>query len=106
MHKDDAPKGLRIIKLFELTKPTSKEVQEMKSMVDILCGLVGLIALAVTVWQLLSFLGYKDARGLPDMMSGSNHLWLAIGAAIVACACGVYLFIHNRKPVEEIHITD
>lgn len=77
----------------------------MKSVVDILAGIVGVAAFVIAIWQLLVFLGYKDANGMPNMMGGVNHLWVAILAAIVACACAVMVFIRNRKEVEEIHIT-
>src|SRR5437868_6366105 len=59
----------------------------MKSMTDTLLWVVGLLAFALGLWQLMVFLGSKDARGVPDMWSGTNHLWLAIVAAVVACVC-------------------
>jgi hypothetical protein len=77
----------------------------MKSVIDILAGIVGLAAFVIAIWQLLAFLGSKDANGMSDMSAGINHLWVAILAAIVACACAVMVFIRNRKEVEEIHIT-
>lgn len=78
----------------------------MKRFVDILCWVVGLIAIVVAVWQLFLFLSFKDARGMPDMMAGTSHLWMAIVAAALAIACVVFFFIRNPRREEEIHITD
>lgn len=78
----------------------------MKSMKDILSVIVGLLAFALAIWQLMAFMGAKDERGIQDMWAGTNHLWLAILAAIVACVCAVVYFISHHKEVEEIHITD
>jgi uncharacterized membrane protein YidH (DUF202 family) len=77
------------------------------NMTNILSVVVGLLAFAAAIWQLMAFLGAKDPQtGHQDMWAGTNHLWLAILAAIVACACAAYYFIRNKKEVEEIHITD
>ena len=78
----------------------------MKSMTDIMCGVVGLVAFLVAIWQLMAFLKATDERGVPDIWAGTNHLWLAILAAIVACACVVVYFVRNKKEVEEILITE
>lgn len=73
----------------------------MKSMADILAIVVGLLAFAAAIWQIMLFI---NAR--PDMWAGTNHLWLGILAAIVACICVVVYFVRHHKEVEEIHITD
>ncbi|HEY0004506.1 MAG TPA: hypothetical protein VGB17_06815 [Pyrinomonadaceae bacterium] len=78
----------------------------MKSMTDILTGIVGLIAIAVAVWQALLFLGAKDPRtGVPDMMYGLNHLWWAILAAVVAVGSIVIYYVRHPRTEEEIHVT-
>jgi hypothetical protein len=78
----------------------------MKSVTDILTGVVGLLAIGVTIWQLALFITARDPKtGLPDMSYGTSHLWLAIGAAIVACACVVILFVRHPRQQEEIHVT-
>ena len=78
----------------------------MKSLTDILTGLVGLIAIGVAFWQFMLFITAKDpATGLPDMSYGTSHLWLAIGAAIVACASVVVFFVRHPRQEEEIHVT-
>ena len=78
----------------------------MKSMKDTLLWVVGLLAFALGLWQLLLFLGAKDARGVPDMSAGMNHLWAAIVAAIVACVCVAWAFVRRPHVQEEIHITE
>jgi len=77
----------------------------MKSLLDMLCWVVALIAAAFAVWQFMVFATAKDERGLPDMWAGTNHLWLAIGAAIVACVCVVVAYARRPHVEEEIHIT-
>ena len=78
----------------------------MKSLTDILTLLVGLVAIAVAIWQFLLFITAKDPRtGLPDMSFGTGHLWIGIAAAIVACASVVVLFVRHPRQEEEIHVT-
>ncbi|HEX8475897.1 MAG TPA: hypothetical protein VF666_17860 [Pyrinomonadaceae bacterium] len=77
----------------------------MKSMTDILVAVLGLIAFVVAIWQFAAFATFKNERGLPDMWAGTNHLWLAIAAAIIACICAVAYFVRNHKEMEEIHIS-
>jgi hypothetical protein len=78
----------------------------MKSLTDILTGVVGLIAIAVAIWQFMLFITAKDpATHLPDMSFGMRNLWFAIGAAIVACACVVIIFVRHPRQEEEIHVT-
>lgn len=76
-------------------------------MKDILSVVVGLLAFAAAIWQFMLFLGARDPQtGVPDMWAGTNHLWLAILAAVVACVCVVVYFVSHHKEVEEIHITN
>ena len=77
----------------------------MKGLFDILCWVVGLIAAAVAVWQFMAFATFRDARGMQDMWAGTSHLWLAIGAAIVAIAAVVVAYARRPHVEEEIHIT-
>jgi hypothetical protein len=78
----------------------------MKSMVDVLCWVVGAGALGVAFWQFMLFITAKDPRtNIADMTFGMTHLWFAIAAAIVACACVVYYFVRHPRTEEEIHIT-
>lgn len=77
----------------------------MKSLTDMLLWGVGLLAFVCAVWQLMVFVGHRDANGVPDMWGATNHLWLAIFAAIVACTCVVAAFVRRPHVEEEIHIT-
>ena len=77
----------------------------MSKLIDFSIVVVGLLAALLSIWQLLIFVTFKDAKGLPDMMAGINHLWLAIGAAVIACACGILLYTRHSGPEEEIHIS-
>jgi uncharacterized membrane protein YidH (DUF202 family) len=78
----------------------------MKSTTDILLWAVGLLAFALGLWQLMIFLGARDTKGNPDMWAGTNHLWMAIVAAVVACACVAWAFTRRPHVQEEIHITE
>lgn len=64
-----------------------------------------MLAAAFAVWQFYLFVVFRDSRGALDVQGGGLNLWLAIGAAGVACAC-VFAGIFRRinKP-EEFHIT-
>jgi hypothetical protein len=78
----------------------------MKSMVDILCWVVGVGAIGAAFWQFLQFVGAKDPKtGLTDMSFGMAHLYWAIAAAVLACACIVYYFVRHPRVEEEIHVT-
>ncbi|HYE65660.1 MAG TPA: hypothetical protein VD966_08755 [Pyrinomonadaceae bacterium] len=78
----------------------------MKSLTDILIGVVGLIAIVVAFWQFMMFVTAKDPRtGITDMTYGLNNLWIAIGAAIIACAAVVIYFVRHPRQEEEIHVT-
>ena len=78
----------------------------MKSMVDILCWVVGVGAIGVAFWQFLQFVGARDPKtNLTDMSFGMTHLWYAIAAAVLACACIVYYFVRHPRVEEEIHVT-
>lgn len=78
----------------------------MKSMTDVVFGIVGLAALGVAVWLFILFLTAVDpGTRLPDMSYGLKYLWGAIAAFIVACAAVVAYFVRHPRTEEEIHIT-
>jgi heme/copper-type cytochrome/quinol oxidase subunit 2 len=77
----------------------------MKSMTDILIGVLGIVTLLAGVWQLMVFVGYRDAEGKPDMWAGTNHLYIAIVAIAIAIACVVAYFVRHPRVEEEIHVT-
>ncbi len=66
---------------------------------------VGLLAAGVAAWQFYRFVVFRNAEGSLDVQGGGANLWLAIGAAGVACAC-VLLGIFSRiNQTDEYHIT-
>ena len=59
----------------------------------------GLIATAVVsafaviaAWQFYLFATFRNSQGLFDAGGGTIHLWLAVGAAVVACVAGFIAF--------------
>ena len=76
-----------------------------KSLAQVLLWGVGLVAAAVAAWQFYLFVVFRDTEGAFDAQGGGANLWLAIGAAGVACAC-VFLGVFRRiNRTEEYHIT-
>jgi heme/copper-type cytochrome/quinol oxidase subunit 2 len=62
---------------------------------------------AVAIWQFYLFAKYEDSRGLLDVQGGAHHLWWAIGATLIACIAGFYvfsIFVRYDKD-DELHIT-
>lgn len=76
-----------------------------KSLVYVALWSVGLLAAAIAAWQFYMFVVFRDAQGSLDAQGGGANLWLAVGAAGVACAC-VFLGIFSRiNHSDEYHIT-
>jgi hypothetical protein len=77
----------------------------MKSryVLDVIYGVIGLISAAVAVWQLYLFASFRTLPG--EVSTESYHLWLAIGAALVACVCALLFFLRHVNKEEEFHIT-
>ena len=71
----------------------------MKSMLDVLLGIVALAALVFAVWQFYLFAATTDPQG------NTPHLWKAIAGAVVLCVCALGIFLRHSGAEEEIHIT-
>jgi uncharacterized membrane protein len=71
----------------------------MKSLLDIVLVLGGLVALVFTVFEFYRFVTSPGEQG------HSNYLWMAIGGAVVFCICALGLFLRHMGQEEEIHIT-
>ncbi|MFN2482703.1 MAG: hypothetical protein ABR554_14705 [Pyrinomonadaceae bacterium] len=71
----------------------------MSRTMDIVYWVVGLIASAGAIYYFVRFLNLP-----PD--SNDKSLWIAIGAAVVACICALLYFLRHMDPEEEIHITE
>jgi hypothetical protein len=68
---------------------------------------LGVVSALVALWQFYLFVQFKNAAGHFDPQGGTNILWLAIGAALIACAAAAYLFFSavNHEKEDVIHIT-
>ena len=82
--------------------------QIKKSLTNVLAATIGVTVLAVVAaWQFYLFATFKDSQGGFDAQGGTGHLWLAIGAALVACVAGFFLFSFfvRYDKSNEMHIT-
>ena len=66
---------------------------------------VGVVWAAVAVWQFYLFVVFRDARGAFDVQGGGAHLWYAVGAGVLACACVCAGIFRRVNRPEELHIT-
>jgi hypothetical protein len=85
-----------------------RDMDQKKSATKTLIAVLGLAALgAVAAWQFYLFAVFKNADGAVDIQGGTVHLWLAIGATLVVCIAGFFLFsrIVRYDQGNEIHIT-
>ena len=71
----------------------------MRNLVDILCWVIGIIALGIAIWQFILFVNSPGVEG------NTTHLWYAIGAAIVGLVSLLGYFLRHVNKEEEIHIT-
>jgi hypothetical protein len=76
-----------------------------ESLMYVLLWGVGILGAVIALWQFFVFVGFRDAQGALDIQGGGLHLWLAIGAALVACACVFAGIFHRINKTEEFHIT-
>jgi hypothetical protein len=67
-------------------------------MVDFLLSIVGLGALGGAIFEFYKFVNNATGRG---------HIngWIALGLAVIFCACALLLFLRHVNKEEEIHIT-
>jgi uncharacterized membrane protein len=77
----------------------------MKSVKDVLAIVVAVAAAIFALYQFYLFATFKNAQGVTDMQGGTSHLWMAIGAAILAVVAGIVYFTGHVNKEEEIHIT-
>ena len=79
-----------------------------KSGANILAMMIGVAALAVmAVWQFYLFATFKDSQGVVDVQGGGHHFWWGLGASLLACIIGFFVFSvflrYDKK--NELHIT-
>lgn len=77
----------------------------MKNIGNVVLWAVGLLAAAFAAWQFYLFVVFRDSRGAFDVQGGGLNLWLAVGAAAVACACIFGGIFRRINKTEEFHIT-
>jgi ABC-type dipeptide/oligopeptide/nickel transport system permease component len=78
----------------------------MKSVNELPIFVIGLLGIALAIWKSIAFLSARDpATGVPDLMAGVNHLWLAIAGLVVTIVCVVMYFVRHPRIQEEIHIS-
>ncbi len=79
-----------------------------KSLPNVLAAVIGVMLIAaVAVWQFYLFATFRNSSGLVDVQGGTIHLWLAIGASLVACVAGFFVFsvFLRYDKNEDLHIT-
>jgi hypothetical protein len=77
----------------------------MRNLGNVLLWAVGLLAAAIAVWQFYLFVVFRDSQGLLETQGGGLHLWMAIGAATIACVCVCLGLFRRINHTEEFHIT-
>ena len=61
-------------------------------------AVVGTIVMAIAASrQLYLFVVFRNAEGLLDAQGGRYHLWLAIGAVLLACLAGCFMFFFTLR---------
>lgn len=71
----------------------------------ILVGALGALGAGLSIWQFYLFVQFRNAAGQFDAQGGALNLWLAVGAAGVACAAMAllsFLAVNGHKDVEHI----
>jgi hypothetical protein len=79
-----------------------------KSKAGGLAASAAVVALAaVAAWQFYLFASFRGASGTFDAQGGTLHLWIAVGAALAACALGFVAFsvLVGYDEKDELHIT-
>ena len=79
-----------------------------KSGMNIVAMAVGVIALgAMAIWQFYRFATFKDSAGTVDLQGGGHHFWWGLGAALLACIIGFFVFsvVLRYDKDKELHIT-
>ena len=76
-----------------------------KSLTSTVLIVIGIVWAAVAVWQFYLFVVFRDAHGAFDVQGGGQHLWYAIGAAVLTCVCLCFGIFRRINQTEEFHIT-
>ena len=79
-----------------------------KSGMYVMAMAAGVIPLgAMAVWQFYRFATFKDSQGIVDVQGGGHHFWWGLGAALLACIIGFFVFsvMLRYDKDDELHIT-
>ena len=101
----------RLLRLATLILKQMTEVTHMsirKSLTNVLSAVIGVMLIAaIAFWQFYRFVTFKNSDGLVDVQGGTIHLWLALGAALLACLAGFLVFsvFLRYDKTDEMHIT-
>jgi hypothetical protein len=76
-----------------------------KNLKSVVLWVVGLAAAVIAAWQFYLFVVFRNSRGALDAQGGGANLWLAVGAAVVACVCICFGIFGRINQTEEFHIT-
>ncbi|HMF57865.1 MAG TPA: hypothetical protein VK619_16095 [Pyrinomonadaceae bacterium] len=72
-------------------------------------AIVALLVMAIVASrQLYLFVVFRDAQGLLYIQGGRYHLWLAIGATLMACIAGglmFFTFLYHDDKKGDLRIT-
>jgi amino acid permease len=76
--------------------------------INIFGSIVGVfVVAAIAIWQFYLFVNFEPGLGDLSGRNGSNHLWWAIGLAILACGAAFLVFSvflrHDHD--DDLHIT-
>ncbi|MCA1613974.1 MAG: hypothetical protein LC800_07455 [Acidobacteria bacterium] len=72
----------------------------MNRTLDIVYWVVGILASIGAIYYFIQFLNSRGPEG------NKSYLWIAIGAAVVACICALLYFVRHVNKEEEFHITE
>lgn len=85
-----APRRIDLI-LKGMRKQHVKHIR--KSQTKFVAAIVGLLVMAIVASrQFYLFVVFRNAQGLFDIQGGRYHLWLAVGATLMACIAGGLMF--------------
>jgi uncharacterized membrane protein len=79
-----------------------------KSLTSVTAAIIAAMLFTVLgIWQFYMFITFTNAQGTMSMQGGTHHLWLAIGATLVACIAGFFVFsvFLRHDTDDELHIT-
>ena len=79
-----------------------------KSLTNLSAAVIAVLAIAaIAFWQFYLFVTFRNPQGVVDVQGGTIHLWLAIGAALIACLAAFFVFsvfVRYDKD-DDLHIT-